>query len=222
MNQINRIVACTGKWFVIPFCVQSTKAGEGGGPSSGARARCLLFCVQSPGPAGAGGHPQGCRLADPTSSAAARADRCQLFVYVGPPSRTHTIGNYLCVRRDVHTHNWQLFMYVGPSTARSSWSIPPPPAVRAPGRQGWGAVPRGSGQLFVWVGPSSRTHTIANYLCVRRDVQTQLPIVYVRGTLRGPIPCSVANYLCRSGRLHVHTQLPIVYVRGPSLGPTSI
>ena len=136
-------------------------------------------------------------------------------------------ANYLCGsdRLHVHTHNYQLFMYMGASVAQYSWSIPPHPLPRpaaqasvkgvsqsliklcvtrygvqvsatflhsgpragegggpSPGAQAppQPSEPQGLGrqaggcQLFVWVGPSSRTHT-------------QLPIVYVHGSLRGPI-----------------------------------
>ena len=76
--------------------------------------------------------------------------------------RTHTIGNYLCS----HTYNYQLFMYVGASAARSNWSIPPPPPCRqSPGPVRVGAVPRGSGGRLA----------VANYLCGsgRLHVHTQ-------------------------------------------------
>ena len=148
-----------------------------GGPSPGARARCLLFCVQSPGPARA------------------------------------TIGNCLCT--------WE------PPRPDLAGPIPPP-AIRAPGRREWGPSPgarvAGWPLPIICVGRAifTYTHNCQLFVCTSRRTHTQLPIVYECGSLRGPIPCSVANYLCRSGCLHVHTQLPIVYVCGPSPGPTSI
>ena len=79
-------------------------------------------------------------------------------------------------------------MYVGASAAQSSWSIPPP-AVRAPGRRGWGPSPgdRAAG----WPLP---------IICVGRAVHPQLPIIYV-------------------SQVHTHTQLPIIYVHGSLRGP---
>ena len=43
-------------------------------PSPGARARCLLFCVQSPGPAKAGDHPYQLRWCSGGSQAATTSD----------------------------------------------------------------------------------------------------------------------------------------------------
>ena len=91
------------------------------------------------------------------------------IIYVGK----HTITNCLC--------RWE------PSAALYSWCIPP--AVRAPGRRGWGRPWGGSGGRLA----------VANYLCGSGRLHvhtqlpiiyvghTQLPIVYVRESLRGPI-----------------------------------
>ena len=102
-------------------------------PSPGARARCLHFCVQSPGPARAGGIPRGSgRLG---TSPGAQAGRCQyIYVYVWPSSCTHTIANY-----HLHVHTQLPIIYVGtqiitnclcrwePSAAPSRPPPPPPP-----------------------------------------------------------------------------------------------
>ena len=107
---------------------------------------------------GEGGVPRGLGIAQAVANYLCRSRRPGVHTAI------------ICVGRDgrAYTDNYQLFMYVGASTAQYSWSIYPP-AVRALGRRGWGPSPgaraqAGCCQLFVWVEPSSRTHTIANYL----------------------------------------------------------
>ena len=168
-----------------------------------------------------GGRPQGRRLADPTSSAGApavlkrpsrqspgparvgpspgaRAGRCQLFTYVGLHTQlrivyvrvnlhkyTHTIGNCLCT--------WE------PPRPDLAGMLPPP-LLSEPRAGEDGGRPQGLGrqagrcQLFVWVGPSSRTHIIANYLCRSRRTHTitnftwEPPRPNIAGMLPNPQP----------------------------------
>ena len=109
---------------------------------------------------------------------------------------------------------------------RGSGAMPPFLRLEPRAGEGAGGVPRGSGgaqAVANYLCRSRRTHS--NYLCRSRrpGVHTQLPIIYVRGSLRGRIyggwgrpqglGLAVANiYMCTSGCLHVHTQLPIIYV----------
>ena len=181
-------------------------------PSPGARARCFLYCVQSPGPAMAGGIPRGsdgsqavanylCRSRRTHSNYLCRSRRPGVHtqlptiyvrgslrgrIYEGwgrPQGLRLAVANiYMCTSGRLYVHTQLPIIYVGthtitnclcrwePSAAPYSWCIPHPLPSEPRAGEG-GGRPRGLGRqagrclLFVWVGPSSRTHTIANYLC---------------------------------------------------------
>ena len=85
---------------------------------------------------------------------------------------------------------------------RGSGAVPPFFAFRAPGRRG--AIPRGAG----W--PTLPAPLVLGRFSSGRPVTG--PCRRGWGRSQG-LGLAVANYLRRSGRLHVHTQLRIVYVR---------
>ena len=84
------------------------------------------------------------------------------------------VANYLYGSGRLHVHTQLPIIHVGPPLLGASAPRSAPPI-------SWYAPPH--------TRMPRRTHIITNCLCTweRPDVHTQLPIVYVRGSLRGPI-----------------------------------
>ena len=124
---------------------------------------------------------------------------------------------------------------------RGSGAMPTFFAFRAPGRREWGGILRGSGggqAIANYLCKSRRPGVHTAIICVGRDgreyTHSYQLFMYVGASAARSAPpysysipppplhrgsggtqkrrLAIANYLCRSGHLHVHTQLPIIYV----------